>query len=154
LGNTRSSNTAGTADTIISGSNVVCVDMNESLKLLLKYSTPEHSPLESSSISRSTLYHKPNNSELARMLNCDLAINNLTTFDTAAKIWSNLNLRCIEKFGNQNHIKNDITLSDITWASMTLPAYHSWNTMKDYYCDIDKWMIEINNFCKSNVLIM
>jgi hypothetical protein len=115
LGNTRSSDTADTADTIISGSSVVCVDMNESLKLLLKYSTPEHSPLESStSTPRSTLYHEPNNSKLARMLNCDLAINNLTTFDTAAKIWSNLNLRCIEKFGNQNHIKNDITLSDIT----------------------------------------
>jgi len=85
------------------------------------------------------------------VLNCDLAINDLTTLDAATKIWTNLNLRCIEKFGNQNHLKNDITISDITWASITLPAYRNWNTMKDYYDDIDKWIVKINNFCKSNL---
>jgi hypothetical protein len=147
LENTRSSDTAGTADT---DSNV-----DESLKQLLNYSTPEHSPFESStSTPRSSLYRESNNSELARVINCDLAMNNLSTFDTAEKIWSNLNLRCIEKFGNQNHIKDNINMSDITWASMTLPAYRSWNTMKDYYYDIDRWMIKINNFCKSNLSII
>ncbi|UZO11191.1 uncharacterized protein OCT59_002763 [Rhizophagus irregularis] len=70
--NTRSSDTAGTADT---DSNV-----DKSLKQLLNYSTPEHFPFESStSTPRSSLYHKSNNSELARVINCDLAINNLTT---------------------------------------------------------------------------
>ncbi|PKB97598.1 hypothetical protein RhiirA5_506537 [Rhizophagus irregularis] len=39
---------------------------------------------------------------------------------------------------------------NITWASMTLPAYCSWNTMKDYYYYIDSWMIKINNFCNNN----
>jgi len=52
-------------------------------------------------------------------------MNNLTIFDIAENIWANLNLQCIEKFGNQNHIKNNITISDITWASMILPAYRS-----------------------------
>ncbi|PKY30882.1 hypothetical protein RhiirB3_392905 [Rhizophagus irregularis] len=33
---------------------------------------------------------------------------------------------------------------------MTLPAYCSWNTMKDYYYYIDSWMIKINNFCNNN----
>ncbi|GBB96233.1 hypothetical protein RclHR1_27070001 [Rhizophagus clarus] len=141
--NTRSSDTAGTADT---DSNV-----DESLKQLLNYSTPERSPFESStSTPRSSLYRESNNSELARVINCDLAMNNLTTFDTAENIWANLNLRCIEKFGNQNHIKNNITISDITWASMTLPAYRSWNAMKDYFDYIDSWMTKINNFCNNN----
>lgn len=81
-------------------------------------------------------------------------MNNLTTFDTAENIWANLNLRCIEKFGNQNHIKNNITISDITWASMTLPAYRSWNAMKDYFDYIDSWMTKINNFCKSYLSII
>ncbi|CAB5191583.1 unnamed protein product [Rhizophagus irregularis] len=140
--NTRSSDTAGTADT---DSNV-----DESLKQLLNYLTPEHSPFESStSTPRSSLYRESNNSELARVINCDLAMNNLTTFDTAENIWANLNLRCIEKFGNQNHIKNNITISDITWASMTLPAYRSWNAMKDYFDYIDNWMTKINNFCNN-----
>ncbi|GES82340.1 hypothetical protein GLOIN_2v1781828 [Rhizophagus clarus] len=141
--NTRSSDTAGTADT---DSNV-----DESLKQLLNYSTPERSSFESStSTPRSSLYRESNNSELARVINCDLAMNNLTTFDTAENIWANLNLRCIEKFGNQNHIKNNITISDITWASMTLPAYRSWNAMKDYFDYIDSWMTKINNFCNNN----
>ncbi|PKK57707.1 hypothetical protein RhiirC2_797566 [Rhizophagus irregularis] len=141
--NTCSSDTAGTADT---DSNV-----DESLKQLLNYSTPEHSPFESStSTPRSSLYCKFNNLELAHVINCDLAINNLTTFDTAENIWANLNLRCIEKFGNQNHIKNNITISDITWASMTLPAYRSWNAIKDYFDYIDNWMTKINNFCNNN----
>ena len=78
-------------------------------------------------------------------------MNNLTTSDDVAKIWSNLNLRCIEKFGNQNHIKNDVSISNITWASMTLPAYRSWNTMKNYHDDINKWIVKINNFCRSNL---
>ncbi|CAB4443954.1 unnamed protein product [Rhizophagus irregularis] len=141
--NTCSNDIAGTADT---DSNV-----DESLKQLLNYSTPEHSPFESStSTPRSSLYRESNNSKLARVINCDLAMNNLTTFDTAENIWANLNLRCIEKFGNQNYIKNNITISDITWASMTLPAYRSWNAMKDYFYYIDNWMTKINNFCNNN----
>ena len=87
---------------------------------------PEHTYLESSaSTPSSTFYCKSNNSELARIINCDLAMNNLTTSDDAAKIWSNLNLRCIEKFGNQDYIKNDVSISNITWASTTLPTYCS-----------------------------
>ncbi|GBC50431.2 uncharacterized protein OCT59_001570 [Rhizophagus irregularis] len=31
---------------------------------------------------------------------------------------------------------------------------YSQNTMKDYYYDIDKWMIKINNFCKSYLSII
>ena len=91
------------------------------------------------STSFSTFYRESNNSELAHIIiNCDLAMNNLTTSDDTAKIWSNLNLHCIEKFGNQDHIKNDVSISDITWASTTLPAYRSWNTMKNYHDDINK----------------
>lgn len=147
--NMRSAGTVGTTETIVSDFNV---DMDESLKELLQYSTPEHSPLESSTTSPcSTLFHESNNSELARVLNCDLAINNLSTSDTAVKIWSNLNSRCIEKFGDQDHIKNDVTITDITWASVTLPAYRSWSVMQDYIDDIDKWTAKIDNFCKSNL---
>jgi hypothetical protein len=142
----RSGGTVGTTDTITSGSSV---GMDEPLNQLLQYSTPENS--SSTSTPRSILYHESNDSELARVLNCDLAINSLTTFDIAGKIWSNLNLRCIEKFGSQNYVKNDVTISNITWASTTLPAYRSWNIMKNYYEDIDRWIVKINNFCKSNL---
>ena len=45
--NTRLNDTIGTADTIISDSSV---NMDESLKQLLTYSTPEHSFIESSKI--------------------------------------------------------------------------------------------------------
>src|SRR3954451_561456 len=127
-------------------------DMDESLKEPLRYSTPEHSPLESStSTPCSTLYHESNDSEFARVLNSDLFMNNFTTFDAAAKIWSNLNLRCIEKFGSQDHIKNDVIISDITWARVTLPAYRGWNTMEEYCYEVDRWIIKINNFCMSNL---
>ncbi|EXX53823.1 hypothetical protein GLOIN_2v1814732 [Rhizophagus irregularis DAOM 181602=DAOM 197198] len=103
--NTRSSDTAGTANT---DSNI-----DESLKQLLNYSIPEHAPFESStSTSHSSLYRESNNSELACIINCDLAMNNLTTFDTAENIWANLNLRCIEKFGNNNSQTADISNSD------------------------------------------
>ncbi|GET00567.1 hypothetical protein GLOIN_2v1840268 [Rhizophagus clarus] len=68
-----------TADTIIS-------DMDEPLKQLLQYSTPEHLPESITSTSYSTLYHEINDSELARALNCDLALNHLTTLDTPLKI--------------------------------------------------------------------
>ncbi|GBC49535.2 hypothetical protein GLOIN_2v1877145 [Rhizophagus irregularis DAOM 181602=DAOM 197198] len=134
--NTRST-TSGTTGSV-----------NESLRELLQYSTPEHTCLESSS--SSSLYLKPNDSELARVLNSDLSINNLSTFDTETKIWSNLNIRCIEKFGGQDHIKNDVSISDIMWASTTLPAYRSWNTMKNYYDDIDEWIAKISSFCTAN----
>ena len=67
----------------------------------------------------------PNDSDLARILNCDLAINKLITFDTPQKIWSSLNLRCIEKFGNEDHIHDNVTIPDLTWAYTVLPAYHS-----------------------------
>ncbi|POG64275.1 hypothetical protein GLOIN_2v1881506 [Rhizophagus irregularis DAOM 181602=DAOM 197198] len=132
--NTRSTSTSRTTGSV-----------NESLKELLQYSTPEHTCLESSP--SSSLYLKPNYSELARVLNSDLSINNLSTSDTETKIWSNLNLRCIEKFGRQDHIKNDVSISDIMWASTTLPAYRSWNTMKNYYDDIDNWIAKISSFC-------
>ncbi|UZO27062.1 uncharacterized protein OCT59_019271 [Rhizophagus irregularis] len=134
--NTRST-TSGTTGSV-----------NESLRELLQYSTPEHTCLESSP--SSSLYLKPNDSELARVLNSDLSINNLSTSDTETKIWSNLNIRCIEKFGGQDHIKNDVSISDIMWASTTLPAYRSWNTMKNYYDDIDKWIAKISSFCTAN----
>ncbi|GBC29986.1 uncharacterized protein OCT59_010461 [Rhizophagus irregularis] len=89
-----------TADTIIS-------DMDEPLKQLLQYLTLEHLPKSTTSTPYSTLYHEINDSKLARALNCDLALNHLTTLDTPSKIWSNLNNRCIEKFGGQNCIKNN-----------------------------------------------
>ncbi|PKK63664.1 hypothetical protein RhiirC2_869659 [Rhizophagus irregularis] len=106
----------GTADTIIS-------DMDEPLKQLLQYSTPEHLPESITSTPYSTLYHKINDSELARALNYNLALNHLTTLDTPSKIWSNLNNHCIEKFGGQNCIKNNATISNITWAKTTLSGF-------------------------------
>ncbi|GES93703.1 hypothetical protein GLOIN_2v1840269 [Rhizophagus clarus] len=130
----------GTADTIIS-------DMDELLKQLLQYSIPEHLPESTTSTPYSTLYHEINDSKLARALNCDLALNHLTTLDTPSKIWSNLNNRCIEKFGSQNCIKNNATISNITWAKTTLSGYRNWNMMQNYYDDIDKWIVKINNFC-------
>jgi hypothetical protein len=66
-----------------------------------------------------------NNLDFARIVNCDLAINSLTTSNTPEEIWLNLNGRCIEKFGNNDCIKKDIVMSDITWACTTLPAYLS-----------------------------
>ncbi|UZO15189.1 uncharacterized protein OCT59_006622 [Rhizophagus irregularis] len=116
--NTRSSDTAGTAD--------IDSNVDESLKQLLNYSTPEHSPLN---LQHQLFAHH---------------------YIATENIWANLNLRCIEKFGNQNHIKNNITISDITWASMTLPAYRSWNMMKNYYYYINSWITKINNFCNNN----
>ncbi|EXX73938.1 hypothetical protein GLOIN_2v1840269 [Rhizophagus irregularis DAOM 181602=DAOM 197198] len=92
----------------------------------------------------STLYHEINDSEL---VNCDLALNYLTTLDIPSKIWSNLNNHCIEKFGSQNCIKNNATISNITWAKTTLSGYRNWNMMRNYYDDIDKWIVKINNFC-------
>ncbi|GES90539.1 hypothetical protein GLOIN_2v1840269 [Rhizophagus clarus] len=121
--------------------------MDKPLKQLLQYSTPEHLPESTTSTSYSTLYHEINDSELARALNCDLALNHLTTLDTPSKIWSNLNNRCIEKFGSQNCIKNNATISNITWAKTTLSGYCNWNMMRNYYDDIDKWIVKINNFC-------
>jgi hypothetical protein len=134
----------GTADTIIS-------DMDEPLKQLLQYSTPEHLPESTTSTPHSTLYHEINDSELARALNCDLALNHLTTLDTPSKIWLNLNNRCIEKFGSQNCIKNNATISNITWVKTTLSGYRNWNMMRNYYDDIDRWIVKINNFCKLNL---
>ena len=55
----------------------------------------------------------PNDSDLARILNCDLAINKLTTFDTPQEIWLSLNLRCIEKFENKDHIHDNVSISDL-----------------------------------------
>jgi hypothetical protein len=82
LENTRSNNIAGT------GSNV-----DESLKQLLNYLTPEHFSFKFSTLtSRLSLYYKSNNLEFACIINCDLVINNFTTIDIAEKIWSNLNL--------------------------------------------------------------
>ncbi|GES90629.1 hypothetical protein GLOIN_2v1840269 [Rhizophagus clarus] len=62
-------------------------------------------------------------------------------------VTSNLNNHCIEKFGSQNCIKNNATISNITWAKITLSGYHNWNMMRNYYDDIDKWIVKINNFC-------
>ncbi|PKY38995.1 hypothetical protein RhiirA4_392790, partial [Rhizophagus irregularis] len=63
--------------------------------------------------------------KLARTLNCDLALNHLTTLNTLLKIWSNLNNHCIEKFGSQNCIKNNATISNITWVKTILLDYRS-----------------------------
>ena len=82
----------------------------------------------------------------ARIVNCDLAMNNLTTLDPPKDIWSNLNRRCIEKFGKLNYIKNDISMDDILWARTTLSAYLSWSAMSDYYNDIDKWINNIYDY--------
>ena len=120
------------------------------MKVLLQYSTPEGTYLKSPP--SSSLYHESDDSDLARVLNSDLSINNITTFHSATQIWSNLNLRCVEKFGNQDHITESVSISDIKWARMTLPAYRCWNMMRDYYVDIDKWIAKIENFCKSNLL--
>ena len=87
--------------------------------------------------------YNSNDSELAHIINCDLAINELTTFDTAEKIWSNLNQRCIEKFGSQDYIKDDVTISDVTWGCTTLPAYCNWNKVKAYYDNINSWIEKI-----------
>ena len=100
----------------------------------MQYSTAENLSLEpTSSTSFSTLYHDSND------------------LDTAAKIWFDLNLRCIEKFGGQDHIGNGVTISDLTVASTILTAYRSWDVMKNYHDDIDRWMVKINEFCKSNL---
>ena len=88
--------------------------------------------------------------EKYEVLNCDLTLNDLTSSDPA-KIWSNLNMRCIERFGSEDHIKHNVSISDITWACTSLPAYRSWNKMKDYYSSIDEWLTKINNFCKLNL---
>jgi len=62
-----------------------------------------------------------------------------------------INRRCIEKFGNNNCIKTDVKLPDITWAISTLPAYLNWNAITDYHNDISSWITKINDFChKSN----
>ncbi|CAB5217151.1 unnamed protein product [Rhizophagus irregularis] len=118
-----------TCSSDITGTADTDSNVDESLKQLLNYSTPKHFPLN--------LQHQ------------FLAHHYIAT----ENIWANLNLRCIEKFGNQNYIKNNITISNIMWASMTLPAYHGWNTMKDYFYYIDNWnywMTKINNFCNNN----
>ena len=93
----------------------------------------------------SVFYQDSNTSDLARIVNCDLAMNDLSTFNTSEEIWLDLNRRCIEKFSHQDCIKNDITISDITWACTTLSAYLSWSTIKDYYNDINGWITKINS---------
>ena len=75
----------------------------------------------------SVFYQDSNTSDLARIVNCDLAMNDLSTFNTSEEIWLDLNRRCIKKFGHQDCIKNDVTISDITWACTTLSAYLSWS---------------------------
>src|ERR1700722_16321368 len=93
----------------------------------------------------SVFYQDSNTSDLARIVNCDLAMNDLSIFNTSEEIWLDLNRRCIEKFSHQDCIKNDVTISDITWACITLSAYLSWSTIKDYYNDINGWIIKINS---------
>src|ERR1700722_19903888 len=92
----------------------------------------------------SVFYQDSNTSDLARIVNCDLAMNDLSTFNTSKEIWLDLNRRYIEKFGHQDCIKNDVTISNITWACTTLSAYLSWSTIKDYYNDINGWITKIN----------
>jgi hypothetical protein len=53
----------------------------------------------------SIFYHDSSNLNLTRIINCDLAINNLTTANMPEEIWKNLNRCCIEKFGNNDYIK-------------------------------------------------
>ena len=98
------------------------------------------------------LLQYPNNSDLIRILNCDLAINKLTTFDTSQEIWLSLNLCYIKKFGNEDHIYDNILILDLTWACIILPTYRSWNTIKEYCDKIDIWINKVKAFCKSNFI--
>ncbi|EXX59435.1 uncharacterized protein OCT59_024670 [Rhizophagus irregularis] len=90
------------------------------------------------------------NLDFARIVNCDMAINGLTTINTPDEIWVNLNRRCIKKFGNNNCIKSNATISDITWACTTLPAYLSWSWIVNYHNDIKRWIARIDDFNSKN----
>lgn len=60
------------------------INIDRPLKELLQYLTSGHFLLKSSTSTLcSTLYHESNDPELVCILNCDLAINDLTTFNTA-----------------------------------------------------------------------
>ena len=129
--------TPGTVDTIVSDS------------LEIDELDPEQYP-ESPLSTVTSIFHQDSNSlDLARVVNCDLAINDLTTINTPEEIWLNLNGRCFEKFGNHDYIRSDVSISDLTWACSTLPAYLSWNLMRDYHDDIRLWIAKINNFKES-----
>jgi hypothetical protein len=119
---------------------------NEEIDELLEFTTPQTYPESPTSTVGSVFHQDPNDSDLARVVNCDLSLNNLTTFHTSEDIWSNLNARCVEKFGNDDHIKDGASISDITWAYTTLPAYLSWSTIEDHYDDISRWIQKINAF--------
>src|SRR5277367_2515235 len=124
-----------TMDTIVSDS----IEMDESDSDQLYTESP-------TSTVGSVFYQDSSNLDFARIVNCDLAINHLTTSNTPEEIWINLNRRCIEKFGNNDYIKSDVTISDITWACTTLPAYISWSSIVNYHDDIKKWIAKINDF--------
>jgi len=127
--------TTDTIDTIISDS----IKMDES--------DPEQMYPESPiSTVGSVFYQDSSNLDFACIVNCDLAINYLTTNNTSKEIWINLNKRCIEKFGDNDYIKSNVAISDITWAYTTLPAYVSWNSIVNYHNDIKKWIAKINDF--------
>ena len=119
---------------------------DEEIDELVEFTTPQTYPASPVSTIGSVFHQDPNDSDLARVVNCDLSLNNLTTFNTSNEIWSNLNARCVEKFGNDIRIKDDVSMSDITWAYATLPAYLSWSTIEDHYDDINRWIQKINNF--------
>src|SRR5438046_3809965 len=91
--------------------------------------TPTALYSESSTSTPDSILYSNYNLEFARFVNDDLALNNLTTSSTPDKIWSSLHKRCVDKFGDQNFIKNNASVNNILWACVTLPAYLRWNTM-------------------------
>jgi hypothetical protein len=138
------SKTPGTMDTIVSESDVID-------ELSRECTTPESSYPETSATTPSSFFCQASKdfSDLARLVNCDLALCNLTTSNTPKEIWQNLNERCINKFGNKDCIKDNTTIEDVMWACKMLPAYLSWNTMECYYDDIKKWIAKVNQFCNN-----
>jgi hypothetical protein len=146
----RESRTLGSIDTIMSDSDEID-ELKEELKERL---TPDEQQCFESPLSVGSVFRQESNDlDLARIINCDLAINGLTTFNTPKEIWTNVNKRCIEKFGSNNCIKDDVTISDITWACSTLSAYLNWNGVVDYHDNVRKWIEKINDFCSKSDLI-
>lgn len=142
-----------TMDTVVSDEIVSDDGINELIDELSRdnIKPPESSTtppptLYSESTTPGSIFYPKRDSEFARLVNCDLAMNGLATSNLPDDIWANLNKRCIQKFGENNHIKNNASVEDVTWACITLPAYLSWNLMGKYHDEINNWIIKINTF--------
>jgi hypothetical protein len=109
-------------------------------------STTPPPTLNSESTTPGSIFYPKRDSELARLVNCDLDMNDLATTNSPDDIWANLNKRCIQKFGDKSNVKKNASLNDLTWAYITLPAYLSWNLMGKYHDEINNWIIKINAF--------